>query len=80
MIQENIRQKALNSKDEEIFNQYSKIEAVENQDENNNLWYENNILKVQKIINGELLIIKEKEIVPVEYDSISALKGIKMHY
>lgn len=69
--------KALNSKDEEIFNQYSKIEAVENQDENNNLWYENNILKVQKDNKWGIIDNQGKEIVPVEYDSISALKGIK---
>lgn len=40
--------KALNSKNEEILKDYSQIEALQNKDENNNLWYESNVLKVQK--------------------------------
>ena len=40
--------KALNSKNEEIFTDYNKIEAIQNSDENNELWYEDNVLKVQK--------------------------------
>ena len=38
--------KALNSKNEEIFTQYEQIEAIQNKDENNNLWYEKALLKV----------------------------------
>ena len=40
--------KALNSKNQEIFTEYNKVEAIANNDENQNLWYEENVLKVQK--------------------------------
>lgn len=69
--------KALNSENQEIFTEYSKIEAISNYDENHNLWYEKNVLKVQKdgkwgMINntGEILL-------NMEYDSIEAIQGIE---
>ena len=37
--------KALNSKNEEIFKDYDKIEAIQNKDEKDNLWYEDDVLK-----------------------------------
>ena len=69
--------KALNSKNEEIFKDYEQIEAIENKDKNNNLWYENNVLKVKK--NGKFGIIDTsgKELLPCQYDEISALEGVK---
>ena len=47
--------KVLNEKNQEIFTNYDKVEAIANKDENNNLWYEENILKVEK--NGKYGII-----------------------
>ena len=40
--------KVVNSKNEDLFTNYTSIEALSNYDENNNVWYENNALKVQK--------------------------------
>ena len=45
---ETYKTKALNSKNEEIFKNYDKVEALQNKDENNNLWYETNALKAQQ--------------------------------
>ena len=43
---ESIKQKVLNQKNEEIFKDYMiKVEAIQNIDQNNNLWYEQNALK-----------------------------------
>ena len=69
--------KALNSKNEEIFQDYEQIEAIQNHDKNNNLWYESDILRVKK--NGKYGVINldGKEILPCEYDEITALEGIK---
>lgn len=69
--------KALNSKNEEIFENYEQIEAIQNYDKNNNLWYESDILKVKN--NGKYGIInmEGKELLPCEYDEITALEGIK---
>src|SRR5699024_1939684 len=38
----------LNSKNEEILTNYETVEAIENYDDNNNLWYEKDVLKVKK--------------------------------
>ena len=69
--------KALNSKNEEIFQDYEQIEAIQNHDKNNNLWYESDILRVKK--NGKYGVINldGKEILPCEYNEITALEGIK---
>ena len=69
--------KVLNEKNQEIFTNYDKVEAIANKDENNNLWYEENILKVEK--NGKYGIINStgKELTSIEYDEITASAGIK---
>ena len=69
--------KVLNEKNEEIVTGYDTVEAIENYDENNNLWYETNLLKVSK--NGKYGItdFSGRVIVECQYDSIEALKGIK---
>lgn len=69
--------KALNSKNEEIFTQYSQIEALDNYDESNNIWYEKNVLKVQKDGKYGLIDFNGKEILNMEYDNISTLKGVE---
>ena len=68
--------KVLNEKNEEILTGYDTVEAFENYDENNNLWYEKDILKVSK--NGKYGVIDTsgKQIVECNYDSIEALKGV----
>ena len=69
--------KVLNNKNEEIFKDYEKIEAIQNSDENNNLWYEDNVLKVKKGEKYGLINLSGKELLKSEYTSINALKGIK---
>lgn len=69
--------KAINCNNEEILTGYEQIEAFENIDENDNVWYEENILKVKK--NGKYGIIDliGKELLPTEYDEITVLEGIE---
>ena len=62
--------KAINEKNEEILTEYDQIEPIENIDKNNNVWYEKNILKVEK--SGKYGLI---EVLPLEYDEISGLDG-----
>lgn len=69
--------KALNSKNEEIFTQYEQIETLENIDKNDNIWYEENVLKVQKNGKYGLINLEGKEIVSCEYEEIKALEGIE---
>lgn len=69
--------KVLNSKNEEIFTNYDQVEAISNKDENNNLWYESNILKVKTADKFGLIDLSGNEIASVEYDEIVAIEGIK---
>lgn len=69
--------KALNSKNEEILTDYEQVEAIQNIDKNNNLWYEANVLKVEKNGKYGIIDLSGKELLPCEYDSISALEGVK---
>lgn len=68
--------KAINSKNEQIFKDYAQIEAIQNSDENNNLWYEKNALKVMKNNKYGLINLDGKEILPTQYDEIQGIKGI----
>lgn len=69
--------KALNSKNEEILTNYDKIEALENYDESENIWYEKNVLKVQKDGKWGLIDLDGKEIASTIYDNIETLKGAR---
>lgn len=69
--------KALNEKNEKIFTQYSKVEAIQNKDKNDNLSYDQDILKVQKDGKYGLIKISGEEILPTEYEEITAISGIE---
>ena len=69
--------KVLNDKNQEIFTQYDKVEAIQNQDKDGNLWYEQNVLKVQKDGKIGLIDLTGNEIIPIEYDEISAIPEIE---
>lgn len=69
--------KALNSKNEEILTKYDKIEALENYDETNSVWYDANALKVQKDGKYGLIDYSGIELTKIEYEEISSLKGIE---
>lgn len=69
--------KALNSKNEEIFTQYEQIEAIFNKDTSNQMWYEDNVLKVKKDGKYGLINLTGKELSPCQYDDIVAIEGIK---
>ena len=69
--------KAINSKNEEILTGYDKIEALDNMDQNNNVWYEENVLRVEKNGKFGLIDLLGKELLPVEYDEITVLDGIE---
>ena len=69
--------KAVNSKNEEILTGYDQIEALDNMDKNSNVWYEENVLKVEKNGKFGLIDLLGKELLPVEYDEITVLNGIE---
>ena len=69
--------KALNSKNEEILKEYDQVEAIQNKDKNNNLWYESNVIRVEKEKKYGIIDLKGKELLACQYDEIIALEGIK---
>lgn len=69
--------KVIDSKNKEKFTGYDLVESLENVDVNNILWYEEGVLRVKKGEKYGLIDYSGKEILPVEYSSIEALKGIK---
>lgn len=69
--------KVLNKKDKEIFTEYDQVEALENYDNNQNVWYEKGLLKVKKDNKYGLINLHGKTILNCDYDNIYALKGIK---
>ena len=69
--------KLINKKNEEIYQGYDKIEALENYDKNGNAWYEDDILKVEKDGKYGLINLDGKEILSIGYDKIETLKGLK---
>ena len=69
--------KALNSKNEEVLTGYEQIEALENIDENGNVWYEENILRIKQNGKYGLIDFNGKELLAPEYDEITELEGIE---
>lgn len=69
--------KAINSKNEEILTEYDQVEVLQNIDENDNVWYEENILRIKKADKYGLIDLNGKVLLPTEYDEISVLKGIE---
>ena len=74
------KSKIINKNNEELFKDYDKIELIYNNDESNNLWYEKNILKVQKDGKYGLIDYDGKEILPCKYENIDSLKGVTSVY
>ncbi len=68
--------KVLNEKNEELFTDYDKIEAISNNDKNNNLKYEQEVLKVQRDGKYGLINLTGKQVLPTDYDEITSIQGI----
>jgi len=72
--------KAINEKNEKIYTNYDKVEVLYNNDKDNTLWYENNLLKVQKDGKYGLINLEGKELLSPSQDSIEPIKGTKSVY
>lgn len=76
-VQGTYRTKAINDKNEEILTGYDKIEALDNFDSKQNIWFEDNVLRVSKDGKYGLIDFEGKEVLACEYDEITALNGVK---
>ena len=71
------KSKAINSKNEAIFTEYEQVEPIINFDENDNVWYEKNALRVKKDGKYGLIDLNGAKLLPCEYEEITALRGIE---
>ena len=69
--------KVLDNNNKELYTNYDKVEVIYNQDKANNLWYEKNMLKVQKDGKYGLINLEGKEILGCSYDEIKTIPGTK---
>ncbi|MBR6504613.1 MAG: WG repeat-containing protein [Clostridia bacterium] len=67
----------LDQNNKTIFTEYELVEAVDNYDENGNLWYEENVLRVKQDGKYGLIDYEGKVLISCEYDEIYSLKGTK---
>lgn len=68
--------KAINTKGEEVIKGYNKVEALANYDENQKIWYESNVLKVEKDGKYGLVNFSGEELAGCNYDKIEPLYGV----
>lgn len=71
------KSKVIDKKNKEKFTEYEQVEALENYDKNQNIWYEEDVLKVKQNGKYGLIDFKGKSILECDYDEIYTLKGIK---
>lgn len=76
-VDESFKTKAINEKNQEIFTGFDNVYTLRNYDDNKNMWYESNVLKVQKDGKFGLINLDGTEILPCEYDSIETYKGVR---
>ena len=68
--------KVINSKNEEILKDKGTIEAIDNYDSKQNIWYEKDVLRVSQNDKYGLINFDGEEQLACEYDEIVSLKGV----
>ena len=76
----NFESKVVDKNNNQLYTNYQKVEVIYNHDKNNNLWYEENVLKVKNNEKYGLVNIDGKELLACEYDDILPIEGIKKSY
>lgn len=69
--------KAIDEKQNQLFTSYDSVEALQNVDKNNSVYYDTNALKVSKNGLYGLINFEGKELLAPEYTSITPLEGVK---
>ena len=69
--------KVLNKDNQEIYTDYEQVEAIQNRDDNNQLWYEENVLRIRKDGKYGIMNLDGKVLVEPQYDEIIAGPGSK---
>jgi len=70
----------VNEKNEELFTNYDRVEAIENFDSKQNIWYENNVLRVNQNGKWGLIDFSGNIVLNCEYDEIISLKSVTENF
>src|SRR5699024_8567002 len=68
--------KDIDEKNKQLFAEYEQVEVIQNYDNQNNLWYEENCLKVKRNNKYGLIDLSGKVLLDCNYDSIEPILGI----
>jgi len=69
--------KVIDKNNKELFSNYNKVEAIQNQDTQNSIWYSTSCLKVEKDGLYGLIDFSGKVLLECQYDSIEPLLTVK---
>lgn len=69
--------KVINDKGESLFTEYDRVETIDNFDSRQNIWYEENVLRVVKNGKYGLIDCGGNKLLDTEYDEISSLKSVE---
>ena len=69
--------KVINDKKETKFIEYDQVEAIENYDSKQNIWFEKNVLRIKKNGKYGLIDLDGNKILEAEYDEITSLKSVE---
>ena len=72
--------KVINDQKQEIITGYDKVEAIDNFDNFQNIWFEDNVLRVSKDGKYGLVDFEGEVLLPCEYEIIESLKGVKGNF
>ena len=71
---------AINGKGEKLYSSYDQIEVMQNVDENGIVFYDTNVLKVEKDGKYGLINFNGKELISPQYDSIVPLQKVSKSF
>ena len=74
------KSKVVDKNNKALYVEYENIELIYNHDENNNLWYEENVLKVKKEGKYGIINLEGKKLTECEYDEISPIIGTEKSF
>ena len=69
--------KVFNKNNDVLFKEYDAVEAIDNYDTAQNIWYEENVLRVKKDGKYGLINFNGAKLLDTKYDDIYSLKGTK---
>ncbi|MCL2354330.1 MAG: WG repeat-containing protein [Oscillospiraceae bacterium] len=78
--EETYRTKVINERGNEIITGFNAVSAIDNFDLRQNIWFEDNVLRVRNDEKYGLVNFVGEEILPLIYDEITALRGITSNF